>query len=141
MLYLARPSLLPQLDPGLRYAFTPANSWLLLGGFFGSLSVTSNIVLSPLISVTGVTVNNLLGRLVLAMALDVLGGFGVERKEVGIVRVGGACLVFAGVVFTSWRAFKQQPAAPEPKGGATSIYAQLEEDEGEGEREGLLEGE
>ena len=54
--------------------------------------------------------------------------------------MGGACLVFAGVVFTSWRAFKQQPAAPEPKGGATSIYAQLEEDEGEGEREGLLEG-
>jgi uncharacterized membrane protein YdcZ (DUF606 family) len=40
VLYVLRPSLRPQLLPGLAYAFTPDNLWLCTGGLFGAFAVS-----------------------------------------------------------------------------------------------------
>ena len=50
-------------------------------------------MLSPLISVTGVAVNNLLGRLTLSIVLDLAGGFGMPQVEVRPLRLLGVGLV------------------------------------------------
>ena len=134
VLYILRPDLIPALQPGLAYAFTLENSWLCTGGLFGALNVTANIVLSPLISVTGVAVNNLLGRLTLSICLDFLGAFGVPSVEVKALRLVGAALVFSGVVFTSWRSYARgskgaAAGCSDSDPTAKSIYAKLDQEE------------
>lgn len=85
--------------------------WMLTGGLFGACNVTGNIVLSPLISVTGVAVSNLLGRMSVAIFLDVIGAFGFIVQPVGLQRALGIILVLIGVGFTTFKQFQQQRMA------------------------------
>ncbi|WP_052218371.1 DMT family transporter [Thermincola ferriacetica] len=71
--------------------------YLLIGGMFGAMFVFGMIKLVPRIGVSSASAGVIAGQLLLAMAIDHFGWFGVAKHSLNWVRGMGALLLLLGV--------------------------------------------
>ena len=72
--------------------------WHYLGGVLGAIYVTTALIAVQTLGAGGVTAATIAGQLSLSMALDRLGAFGLEQRELSVTRVLGVALLAAGTV-------------------------------------------
>ncbi|HYW15799.1 MAG TPA: DMT family transporter [Allosphingosinicella sp.] len=66
------------------------------GGFYGAFFVAVAAFAAPRMGVTFFLMVAIAGQLVMALLLDRIGAFGLERVEIGPARIAGIVLVLAG---------------------------------------------
>lgn len=76
------------------------NKWLLLGGLLGAFYVWAILWAVPTLGVLTAISAMILGQVLVALALDAFGSFGLPANELSVPRVLGACLVGCGLVLT-----------------------------------------
>ncbi|WP_299608233.1 DMT family transporter [uncultured Tateyamaria sp.] len=76
------------------------NRWLLLGGLLGAFYVWAILWTIPLLGVVTAISAMILGQLVVALALDAFGPFGLPIHEVSVPRVLGVVLVASGLILS-----------------------------------------
>lgn len=77
--------------------------WAWIGGIFGAIWVTTNIVAVPRVGTAVAFGAVIFGQLVGAMVLDTYGWLGVPRIPLDPWRVAGALLLFVGVLMMQHR--------------------------------------
>lgn len=88
-----------QLWPGGTFiAHQPG--WLWLGGVFGVIYLTSNILLFPKIGSVQTVIFPVLGQILMGLLIDNGGWFGAPTQALTVSRVLGALLVLLGVLAT-----------------------------------------
>lgn len=100
-LFLAVMTLL--LDHSLGFSATLFSSqpfWIWLGGFFGVIYLTGNILLFPKLGSVQTVIMPVLGQILMGLLVDDFGWFGSQRNPLTVVRVFGAGLVLLGVICT-----------------------------------------
>jgi len=70
---------------------------LLLGGLCGGVFITCAIFLVPRIGVVNVLFLGLAGQMLVSIAIDYFGLFGLQRQVLSVVKVVGLVLILAGV--------------------------------------------
>ncbi|MGM0563273.1 MAG: DMT family transporter [Pseudomonadota bacterium] len=75
--------------------------YLYIGGFLGAIFVTTNIVLIPRIGVANMVLGAFVGQIILSLAIDHFGWFGVPQHPVDLTRLSGAALMVLGLVLIS----------------------------------------
>jgi len=78
------------------FAGLPWYAWI--GGAYGAIYVGVASYAAPRIGLAALITVGIAGQIVMAMALDHLGAFGLPREPISPMRVGGAVLVAAGVM-------------------------------------------
>ena len=76
---------------------------ILIGGLLGAVFVTSVIFCVPKIGVANVVVAALCGQILLSIALDHFGAFGMPRRAIDIKRIGGALLIICGLFLVTFQ--------------------------------------
>jgi len=71
---------------------------LLIGGFLGTIYVTSVIVCAPKVGVATVVLAALCGQIIFSLVLDHIGAFGMPQNPIDLPRVIGACLMILGLM-------------------------------------------
>ncbi|HEV2865112.1 MAG TPA: DMT family transporter [Allosphingosinicella sp.] len=66
------------------------------GGFYGAVFVAVAAFAAPRLGVTYFLMVAIAGQLAMALVLDRLGAFGIEKVEVSLTRVAGVLLVLGG---------------------------------------------
>ena len=74
--------------------------WLWLGGLFGVIYLTSNILLFPQLGAVQTVIFPVLGQILMGLLIDNGGWFDTARNPLTTMRVIGALLVIAGVLIT-----------------------------------------
>lgn len=74
--------------------------WLWLGGLFGVIYLTSNILLFPQLGAVQTVIFPVLGQILMSLLIDNGGWFDATRDPLTSMRVIGALLVIAGVLIT-----------------------------------------
>ena len=74
--------------------------WLWLGGIFGVIYLTSNILLFPQLGAVQTVIFPVLGQILMGLLIDNGGWFDTTRNPLTSMRVIGALLVIAGVLIT-----------------------------------------
>lgn len=74
---------------------------LLIGGLLGAAYISVSIMVIPKIGVANLLIAALVGQILVSIALDHFGIFGVPVKVIGYSRVLGAGFVIVGLVFIS----------------------------------------
>jgi transporter family-2 protein len=74
--------------------------WLWLGGIFGVIYLTSNILLFPQLGAVQTVIFPVLGQILMGLLIDNGGWFDTARNPLTTMRVIGALLVIAGVLIT-----------------------------------------
>ena len=100
-LFLAVMTLL--LDHSLGFSamlFSSQPLWIWLGGFFGVIYLTGNILLFPKLGSVQTVIMPVLGQILMGLLVDDFGWFGSQRNPLTVVRVLGASLVLLGVICT-----------------------------------------
>ena len=72
--------------------------WAWLGGVLGAVYLTAAILMTPKLGVAALTATVIAGQIVMSIALDHFGAFGLDEKRIGLSRVGGAILVIGGAI-------------------------------------------
>lgn len=75
-----------------------ASPYHFIGGVFGALFVGSSIFLIPKLGATTLMASLVTGQLLMSLALDHYGWFGVQVQTVSLSRVIGVTLLFAGLM-------------------------------------------
>lgn len=76
------------------------NRWLLTGGLLGAFYVWAILWAVPTLGVLTAIAAMIFGQIVVALALDALGPFGLPVHRLSPQRILGACLVACGLVMT-----------------------------------------
>lgn len=71
--------------------------WIWLGGVFGVLFLTGNILMFPKLGGMQTVVMPILGQIIASNAIDAAGWFGVSRHPISVQRLLGIVLAFIGV--------------------------------------------
>jgi bacterial/archaeal transporter family-2 protein len=71
--------------------------WALVGGLFGAVYVTVSILAVRKLGVSGLTATVIAGQLGIAVVIDRLGWFGIERQSIAATRIIGLLLLAVGV--------------------------------------------
>jgi transporter family-2 protein len=74
----------------------PWYAWL--GGLYGAFFVTAAAFAAPRIGVAVFVAVLVAGQLLMALLLDHLGAYGLERQPITAARVGGVLLILSGVL-------------------------------------------
>ncbi|EDY87458.1 glycyl-tRNA synthetase, beta subunit [gamma proteobacterium HTCC5015] len=72
--------------------------YLYIGGLFGAVFVTTNIVLIPKIGVANMVLGAFVGQIILSLIIDHFGWFGVPQHSIDVKRLCGALLMVLGLV-------------------------------------------
>ena len=81
--------------------------WELLGGLIGAIFVTTSLLSSPVIGVTGIIVAALAGQLAMALVIDGCGLVGMEKKPLDLHRIAGLGLLVVAVLLINWNSWKK----------------------------------
>ncbi len=73
-------------------------AWLWLGGIFGVIYLTSNILLFPKLGSVQTVIMPILGQIIMGLLIDNFGLFGSLSKPLSVTRLLGALLVLVGVI-------------------------------------------
>ncbi|WP_407893629.1 DMT family transporter [Lacticaseibacillus sp. N501-2] len=76
--------------------------WIWLGGVFGVIYLTSNILLFPKLGAVQTVIFPVLGQILMGLLIDNGGWFDTTPNPLTAMRVIGALLVIAGVLITVW---------------------------------------
>jgi len=79
-------------------AATSVPWWVWLAGVIGVIYVASGVVIAPVTGALLYFVCIVAGQLLGAMAMDHFGAFGLQVREVSLLRVGGFALVLTGAL-------------------------------------------
>lgn len=86
--------------------------WLWLGGIFGVVFLTGNILLFPKIGGVQTVIMPVLGQILMGLLIDQFGWFTTKVTPLSLSRLTGALLVIAGVLVTvalpSWIAMRDE---------------------------------
>jgi bacterial/archaeal transporter family-2 protein len=82
----------------LRSQVAAVPGWAWFGGFLGAFYVASSVVVGPRLGAATLLALVVLGQLVTSLLVDHFGWLGFPHHPLTLVRVGGALLLFAGVV-------------------------------------------
>lgn len=74
--------------------------WLWLGGLFGVIYLTSNILLFPKIGSVQTVIFPVLGQILMGLLIDNGGWFNAQVQPLNLTRIVGALLVLLGVIST-----------------------------------------
>ncbi len=74
----------------------PPYAWL--GGLYGAIYVAIAAYAAPKIGLAALITIGIAGQIVMALLLDHVGAFGLQRDPISLGRIAGALLVIAGVV-------------------------------------------
>lgn len=77
---------------------TLASPYHFLGGIFGALFVGSSIVLIPKLGATTLMASFVTGQLLMSLAVDHFGWFGVNVQPLSLQRTVGVILLFTGLL-------------------------------------------
>ncbi|KRO26805.1 DMT family transporter [Lactiplantibacillus fabifermentans] len=95
--------------------FTTQPVWLWLGGLFGVIYLTGNILLFPKLGSVQTVIMPVFGQILMGLLIDNFGWFAAHRDPLTVTRGLGAGLVLIGVIGTvalsSWLANRQANAA------------------------------
>ncbi|MET1248637.1 DMT family transporter [Sporolactobacillus sp. STCC-11] len=75
-----------------------APKWIWIGGMLGVIFVTSNILLLPVLGSALTVVSVLCGQMIVAIAVDHFGWFGVAKHKMNWPRAAGLVLMIAGIL-------------------------------------------
>ncbi|SFG23335.1 DMT family transporter [Sporolactobacillus nakayamae] len=75
-----------------------APKWIWIGGMLGVIFVTSNILLLPVLGSALTVVSVLCGQMIVAIAVDHFGWFGVAQHKMNWPRAAGLVLMIAGIL-------------------------------------------
>jgi transporter family-2 protein len=78
------------------FAGLPWYAWI--GGVYGAAYVAVAAYAAPKIGLASLITIGIAGQIVMALALDQVGAFGLQKDPISLVRIGGAVLVMVGVV-------------------------------------------
>jgi transporter family-2 protein len=78
------------------FAGLPWYAWI--GGLYGATFVAVAAFAAPRIGLASLITIGIAGQIIMAMALDHFGAFGLPKDPISLARIGGALLVFAGVI-------------------------------------------
>ncbi|RRK10479.1 DMT family transporter [Lactiplantibacillus garii] len=100
-LFLAVVTLLAEHQLGFSpNVFTTAPAWIWLGGLFGVIYLTGNILLFPKLGSVQTVIMPVLGQILMGLLVDNFGWFGASVARLTVSRVLGAGLVLGGVLIT-----------------------------------------
>lgn len=85
---------MPRVPDGARVPW-----YLLTGGIFGAMFVTTTLVLVPRIGVANVIAATIVGQLTMSLILDHFGLLGIPRNPMTLTRVLGATFLVLGMFF------------------------------------------
>lgn len=77
---------------------TLASPYQFIGGLFGALFVGSSIILIPKLGATTLMAAFVTGQLLMSLALDHYGWFGIATQPINLQRVFGVILLFTGLL-------------------------------------------
>lgn len=80
--------------------FTSKPVWIWLGGLFGVIYLTSNILLFPKLGSVQTVIMPVLGQILAGLIIDNFGLFDSPRRALTVTRGIGALMVLAGVIIT-----------------------------------------
>ncbi|MFC6180064.1 DMT family transporter [Lactiplantibacillus daowaiensis] len=80
--------------------FTSQPWWIWLGGFFGVIYLTGNILLFPKLGSVQTVIMPVLGQILMGLLIDNFGWFGSKVSALTVTRGLGALLVLLGVICT-----------------------------------------
>lgn len=72
--------------------------WIWLGGLFGVIGLTTNILIFPYLGGVQTTVLPVSGQILMGLIIDQFGLFGAQQTSLTFLRVSGAVLVLLGVL-------------------------------------------
>ena len=72
--------------------------WMFLGGAFGVVVLTANIILLPRLGALATAILPIVGQVVMGLLIDAFGWFRSPVAELSVIRVTGAVLVLAGAL-------------------------------------------
>jgi transporter family-2 protein len=75
-----------------------APKWIWIGGMLGVVFVTSNILLLPVLGSALTVVSVLCGQMIVAIAVDHFGWFGVAQHKMNWPRAAGLVLMIVGIL-------------------------------------------
>ena len=78
------------------FAGLPPYAWL--GGLYGAIYVAVAAYAAPKIGLATLITIGIAGQIAMALLLDHVGAFGLQRDPISLGRIAGALLVIAGVV-------------------------------------------
>jgi transporter family-2 protein len=78
------------------FAGLPWYAWI--GGVYGAAYVAVAAYAAPKIGLASLITVGIAGQIVMALVLDQVGAFGLQKDPISLVRIGGAVLVMVGVV-------------------------------------------
>lgn len=73
-------------------------TWIWLGGLFGVIGLTTNILIFPYLGGVQTTVLPVSGQILMGLIIDQFGLFGAQQTPLNFLRVAGAVLVLLGVL-------------------------------------------
>jgi len=80
--------------------FSAQPLWIWLGGLFGAIALTGNVVLFQKIGSLQTTVLPIMGQIVMSVLIDQFGWFHSPVNRINVTRVGGLVLVVLGVILS-----------------------------------------
>lgn len=81
---------------------SPIHWWSYAGGLFGSIMVTTIMILSPILGVSLVLCCLVCGQLLCSLVLDTIGAFGFPPLPFSILRLMGVWLALGGTFLIQW---------------------------------------
>ena len=78
--------------------FTALPWYAWIGGLYGAVFVAVAAFAAPKIGIASLITIGIAGQIAMALWLDHVGAMGLAREPINLVRVGGALLVFVGVI-------------------------------------------
>lgn len=91
------------VDGSLTFAsatFTEQPAWIWLGGVFGVIAMTTNVLLVPRIGAVQAAVIPMSGQILMGVLIDHFGWFSVQQAELTWTRILGVLLMLAGALGT-----------------------------------------
>jgi transporter family-2 protein len=78
------------------FAGLPWYAWI--GGVYGAAYVAVAAYAAPRIGLASLITIGIAGQIVMALVLDQVGAFGLQKDPISLIRIGGGVLVMVGVV-------------------------------------------
>ncbi|TKX29810.1 hypothetical protein CQA38_03320 [Campylobacter sp. MIT 12-5580] len=80
--------------------------WLFLGGVLGAFFVFGTVLLAPKIGLINMFLLVLVGQLITSLALDKIGAFGLEIKEISVFKIAGLAVIIIGLLIFFYKELK-----------------------------------
>ena len=109
------------------HLFRTQPAWLWIGGVFGVLYLTANILMFPKLGSVQTVILPVFGQILMGLLIDNFGWFAAKTSPLTLVRLAGALLVVVGVVVTvavsSWLLERRTyEATDKPTGRTTGLW-------------------